>query len=205
MHLGGHDPRRYFESLSRTAETLLGAVRQALNLPESEWSEETSRPVSILRFLNYPETSSNSLRMAAHYDDNLLTLLHQSVPENGFDSLQVMLPNETHWRSVPAQDDFFVVNVGEALMYLTEGRVVATKHRVASVPEHLREGSARTSAAFFCTPNWDCGLRPVSPQGVDHELGQMAKDFGLNELRDPDGSIPYYRLQNRAVDRGFVS
>ena len=195
----------YFESLSRTAETLLGAVRQALNLPESEWSEETSRPVSILRFLNYPETSSNSLRMAAHYDDNLLTLLHQSVPENGFDSLQVMLPNETHWRSVPAQDDFFVVNVGEALMYLTEGRVVATKHRVASVPEHLREGSARTSAAFFCTPNWDCGLRPVSPQGVDHELGQMAKDFGLNELRDPDGSIPYYRLQNRAVDRGFVS
>ncbi len=97
------------------------------------------------------------------------------------------------------------MNVGEALMYLTEGRVVATKHRVASVPEHLREGSARTNAVFFCAPNWDCGLRPVSPQGVDNELGQMAKGFGLNELRDPDGSIPYYRLKNRAVDRGFVS
>ncbi|MDG2050904.1 MAG: 2OG-Fe(II) oxygenase family protein [Myxococcota bacterium] len=160
--------------------------------------------MSILRFLNYPETSSNSLRMAAHYDDNPLTLLHQSVSENGFDSLQVMLPNETHWPSGPAQDLFFV-NVGEALIYLTEGRVVATKHRVASVPKHLREGSARTSAVFFCAPNWDCGLRPVSPQGVDNELGQMAKGFGLNELRDPDGSIPYYRLQNRAVDRGFVS
>ena len=83
--------------------------------------------------------------------------------------------------------------------------VVATKHRVASVPENLREGSARTSAVFFYAPNWDCGLHPVSPKGVDNELGQMAEDFGLDELRDPDGSIPYYRLQNRAVDRGFVS
>ncbi len=194
----------YFESLSKMAETLLGAVRQALNLSDSEWSADTNRPASILRFLNYPETRSSALRMAAHYDDNLLTLLHQSPSENGFDSLQVMLPNETQWRSVPADDDYFVVNVGEALMYLTQGRVVATKHRVASVPENLREGSARTSAVFFYAPNWDCGLRPVSPRGVDSELGQMAEDFGLDELRDPDGSIPYYRLQNRAVDRGFT-
>ena len=83
--------------------------------------------------------------------------------------------------------------------------MVATKHRVAAVPENRRRGSARTSAAFFFAPNWNCPLHPVSPRGVDSELGQMAEDFGLDGLRDPDGSIPYYRLQNRAVDRGFSS
>lgn len=123
----------YFDHVSRTAEALLHAVREALLLPANQWHEQTNRPVSILRFLNYPESDSDSLRMAAHYDDNLLTLLHQSPSENGFDSLQVMLPGESEWQAVPADDNFFVVNVGEALMYLTEGRMLATKHRVAAV------------------------------------------------------------------------
>ena len=196
--------RDYFNHVAFSASLVMEAVLKALGVSQGAWLEQTHRPVSILRFLNYPETASQSVRMAAHYDDNLLTLLHQSIMTNGMSSLEVMLPGASDWQAVPAHDELFVVNVGEALMYLSEGRAVATKHRVAAVPPAKRSGSARTSIAYFHAPNWDCPLRPVKPREVDSELGQMSATFGLEALQEADGTISYARLQNRAVDGGLV-
>ena len=195
----------YFTAMARVSARLMQGVRSALGEPPEAWAPVLDKPANTMRFLNYPEVASSSARMAAHYDDNLLTLLHQSRTANGFNSLQVMLPGETDWRDVPANDDFLVVNVGDALMYLTGGRVVATKHRVAPVPPEKREGSARTSIAFFHIPNWNCPLRPALPPGLDQEIGQANATFGLESLCDPDGTIPYYRLQDRAVARAGMA
>lgn len=193
----------YFGHMQRLAARLMEAVRVTLQLPVDMWKDRADRPADAMRYLNYPEVESTALRMAAHYDDNLLTLLHQSRTTNGFSSLQVMLPGGTEWQSVPADDRYFVVNVGESLMYLTEGRVVATKHRVVNPPPDQRAGSARTSIAFFHLPNWNCALNPTIPDVVDHSLGQAAPDFDIGALRDPDGTVPYYRLIRRASERGF--
>lgn len=195
--------RDYFAHMESLSVRLMDAVRGALDLPADAWRTHTDRPADAMRFLSYPEVSSSAPRMAEHYDDNLLTLLHQSESPNGFDSLQVMLPGETEWHAVPADDRYLVVNVGESLMYLTEGRVVATKHRVVNPPPARLAGSRRTSIAFFHLPNWNCPLRPAIPAGVDRSLGQSAPDFGLDALKDPDGTIPYYRLIRRASERGF--
>lgn len=195
----------YFTAMSRVSKRLMQGVRNALGEAPEAWSSMLDKPADTMRFLNYPEVASSSVRMAAHYDDNLLTLLHQSRTANGFDSLQVILPGETDWRDVPANDDFLVVNVGDALMYLTGGRVVATKHRVASVPPEKRPGSARTSIAFFHIPNWNCPLRPTLPRGLDQAIGQASATFGLESLCDSDGTIPYYRLQDRALARAGIA
>lgn len=195
----------YFGHMQRLAARLMEAVRTTLALPKDAWVGRADRPADAMRYLNYPEITSDAPRMAAHYDDNLLTLLHQSETANGFDSLQVMLPGEIEWKSVPADDRYFVVNVGESLMYLTEGRAAATKHRVLNPPPAQVAGSARTSIAFFHLPNWNCPLRPLIPESMDHTIGQAAPDFDFDRLRDPDGTIPYYRLIRRASERGFTT
>ena len=193
----------YFEHMQHLSRRLMAAVRTAFGVPPDAWNAWLDRPADIFRFLHYPEIASDGPRMAAHYDDNLLTLLHQSMPENGFASLQVMLPGESRWRAVEPDDRYFVVNVGSALMYLTEGRAIATKHRVATPPKEHIAGSARTSAVFFHVPNYDCPLRPELPATVDPMLGQARHEFGFDALRDPDGSIPYWRLLQREADLGF--
>jgi isopenicillin N synthase-like dioxygenase len=194
----------YFDHMQRLSRRLVAAVRATLGLPPGAWRECIDRPADILRFLHYPEIASDGPRMAAHYDDNLLTLLHQSTPRNGFAALQVMLPGETRWRAIEPDDRYFVVNVGDALMYLTEGRAIATKHRVATPPPDCMAGSERTSAVFFHLPNYDCPLRPIVPATVDPALGQARSAFALDRLRDPDGSIPYWRLLRREAELGFT-
>ena len=193
----------YFEHMQYLSHRLMAAVRTALGMPPDAWKQWLDHPADVLRFLHYPEIASNGPRMAAHYDDNLLTLLHQSRPTNGFASLQVMLPGESRWRSVEPDDRYFVVNVGDALMYLTEGRAIATKHRVATPPTERISGSARTSAVFFHVPNYDCPLRPIVPSKIDPTLGQARSEFALDDLRDADGCIPYWRLLQREAELGF--
>ena len=83
-------------------------------------------------------------------------------------------------------------------------RAIATKHRVLNPPGDQIAGGARTSIAFFYLPNWNCPLRPVFPDSIDHTLGEARENFGLDALRDPDGSIPYYRLLQRESELGFT-
>jgi isopenicillin N synthase-like dioxygenase len=154
----------YFEQMLALSRRMMAAVRTALDLPPDAWKSWLDRPADVLRFLHYPEIAADSPRMDAHYDDNLLTLLHQSTPQNGFAALQVMLPGEDTWRSVEPDDRYFVVNVGDSLMYLTEGRAIATKHRVASPPPDKLAGCARTSTVFAHLPNWNCRCDPSSPR-----------------------------------------
>jgi len=191
----------YYRCMMRVATDLMQAIRKLLGLPEGRWTECIDRPVSVLRFLSYPEVFTPGQRLAPHYDNDLVTILHQSPTANGFDGLEVMLPGESVWRSVPADDELFVVNVGDALTYLTEGRVVATKHRVASPPKELLKGSGRSSIVFFHMPNWNARLYPKAAAAMDHGLGQSSTSFHLDDLKEADGSVLFYKVLEREISR----
>lgn len=184
----------YYTQVQELSARLVDVVRQALGLAEGVWESIASRPPSVLRFLAYPNYAGG-VRMGAHYDSTLLTVLHQSVPENGFAALQVQLPGDDEWRSVAPSDDVFVVNIGEALTYLSGGRVVATKHRVVGPPEGSAAGSARTSLVHFHLPNWNARLLPTLPREGDAKLTRL----DAPDLREPDGSILYYKAQRREI------
>lgn len=185
----------YYRRMEALCTRMLEAVRIALGLPAASWRALTSDPVSVLRFLDYPDLAGG-IRMGAHLDDTLITVLHQSVPANGFAALQVRLPGEDGWRSVTPSDDVFVVNVGETLTFLSGGRVVATRHRVVAAPPGLAEGSARTSLVYFHLPNWDARMRPAKWNGP---RGQRTR-FDREELREPDGSVVFYKAHELGVE-----
>ena len=191
----------YYRRMDALSLRLLDLVRRQLGLTPEVWESVASHPMSVLRFLAYPDHSqgpdhASGIRMGAHYDDTLLTVLHQSVPTNGFAALQVMLPGEDEWRSVKPSDDVFVVNIGEALTYISGGRAVATRHRVVGPPSEHRAGSARTSLVHFFLPNWNARLWPAAGKAIDHQLTR----FDHPDLLEPDGSVVYYKAMRATLE-----
>ncbi|MGI9473519.1 MAG: 2OG-Fe(II) oxygenase family protein [Rubripirellula sp.] len=183
----------YYERMQNLCVRLVDMVRDCLDLPADAWAEYNSLPPSVLRLNAYPD-SDRSIRMGAHRDDSLITILHQSMPNNGFAALQIQLPGETTWRSVPPSDRHFVVNIGEPLTYLSGGRVVATRHRVVGPPADQVVGSSRTSLVHFYVPNWNSRLKPLlQPTG-----GQKTQ-YDAPELREADGTVSYSKAQLAAT------
>ena len=155
------------------ASTSLGAriVREALAAIDAapDWTRDAfTRPAaqSTLRFNRYPtETAIESgdpdapaLFCEAHYDSDVLTLLHQDR-QGG---LQVRT-QDGRWIDVPHLEDAFVVNTGRALEILSGGRYPATVHRV--VPT----AGARLSIPFFLEPRWDA---PVGDETYEAYLSR---------------------------------
>jgi isopenicillin N synthase-like dioxygenase len=130
-----------------------------------------------LRYLQYPDVPLDACadapgnvpdRMAAHFDMDVVTLLHQTPCENGFVSLEAKIGGE--FSKVPAIRGTLVVNLGEVIRLLTGGRVKATVHRVVRPPRSQHRGSARDVVVFFQAPPLSAKLRPiVFTSGVGRE------------------------------------
>jgi isopenicillin N synthase-like dioxygenase len=186
---------RAYTGVHRASVELLEALGEALALePESRrvWSEMlVEKSCGELRFFQYPDVPREACadvpgngvdRMAAHFDMDVITLLHQTPCDNGFISLEASIDGE--FVKIPAIRGTFVVNLGEVLRLLTGGRVRATVHRVVRPPQSLHRGSARDVMVFFQAPPLSARLRAITFSdgvGVDtifDELYQAAGETG---------------------------
>ncbi len=117
-------------------------------------------PTTWLRLLHYPPrpaAAPDDLYGAApHTDFGALTLLAQD-PVGG---LEVMTP-EGAWIAVPYRPDAFVVNVGDMLHRMTNGRLRSTPHRVIN-----RSGQERYSCPFFFDPHVETTIAPLPGTGT---------------------------------------
>jgi isopenicillin N synthase-like dioxygenase len=146
----------YFQAMERLFHHLMSLIAIAAELPGDFWKPFFTKSCTALSGINYPEPPAELFqpgveRLKAHADFNVLTLLQHENPPNGCSHLEVEVDGQ--WRGVPARQGSFIVNIGEVLQIVTNGRLKATKHRVV-MPER-REGSQRLSLVFFCNPNHD--------------------------------------------------
>ncbi|KAF4652691.1 hypothetical protein FOL47_010900 [Perkinsus chesapeaki] len=113
--------------------------------------------VSTLRMLHYPPSKGSqqcklptgeTIGIGAHRDYGLLTLLLQDCSGG----LQVLSPNGREWIEVPpnTEYDFFVVNVGDMMMQITNGLYKSNIHRVVRQATCER---SRYSIPFFVEPD----------------------------------------------------
>ena len=87
----------------------------------------------------------------------------------------------SEWRYVQSQRDAIIVNVADALEFLSGGYLRSTVHRVVRPPEEQAE-QARLSLIYFAMPQADVKLRPVETP--------LPKSLGLQkegESLDVDG------------------
>ncbi len=103
-----------------------------------------ARPSTLVKLVRYPGRASDDRQgVGAHKDPGVLTLL---LVEPGKGGLQV--EHDGDWIDAPPLTDAFVVNIGEAMEFATDGYLTATMHRVVSPPA----GSERLSVPFFFNP-----------------------------------------------------
>ena len=147
-----------YRALEQTGATLLKAVALYLGLAEDYFTPKITNGNSILRAIYYypiadPEKiPAGAVRAAEHGDINLITLLMGASA----DGLQLLRRDGT-WIPVTALPDQLVVNVGDMLERLTNGKLKSTIHRVVNPPRHLMQNS-RYSIPFFMHPRSDMSL-----------------------------------------------
>jgi len=146
-------------------------VALSLGLPADDFDKYYSRPLDFLLLNHYPSTvrdpSVGHLGLGAHCDFAFTTLLLT----DGVEGLQICKDKtkpeeEREWLTVPfAGKPSFVVNFGDALECLSNGRCVSVLHRVANI-----SNKERRSAAFFCEPSADAKIVPLIQPGEERKF-----------------------------------
>ncbi|KAI1205558.1 putative 1-aminocyclopropane-1-carboxylate oxidase [Annulohypoxylon truncatum] len=169
---------------------LLRLFAYVLEIDDEEYLAKRHRyeaeGLEYLRYMKYhPRTAEADARVGniwakGHTDYNTLTLLfHQPVA-----GLQVQTP-EGRWRHVRSPRDAIIVNIADALEFLSGGYLKSTVHRVVRPPED-QTGAPRLSLIYFARPEANILLKPVaSPllrrMGLQSEMEPFAHDVTAEE------------------------
>lgn len=147
----------YMDANARLARALLGAVGAAIGLPDAAeaFRADFVQPTTLFRIFNYPpheeRWGADTFAVGEHSDYGFLTVLRQDAC-GGLEACMA----SGEWVDVPPVDNAMVVNLGDALEYVTGGLLRATPHRVRQ-----RHGATcgRLSFAYFFDPSFDAQLR----------------------------------------------
>ncbi|KAJ7457815.1 hypothetical protein FB451DRAFT_1341880 [Mycena latifolia] len=169
---------RYLLQVQTLSYDFVRLLAEALDLPSDALSvfyesEEFMQHRS--KIVQYPQTdgTSESQGVGPHYDAGFLTFLLQASEHKG---LQVQNLSGD-WIDAPPIPGTFVVNIGRALEFATQGVARATSHRVLSPSGG---GGPRYSVPFF----QNIGL---NVKVAEHVLDLPAE---ILALRDARGALP---------------
>ncbi|MEN6544028.1 2-oxoglutarate and iron-dependent oxygenase domain-containing protein [Parvibaculum sp.] len=190
----------YYEAATSLGHTLFRGFALALGLDENHFERYLTKPPSQLRLVHYPEAegfdasaiggSSSNFGISPHTDYECFTILHVTAP-----GLEVVNA-EGKWIDAPPVPGAFVINIGDMLEAMTNGRFIATAHRVRRVAYE------RYSFPLFCSVDYDTVVEPL-PQFVgvdaartypayvagDHLLAQTMRTFAYLRKLEKEGLI----------------
>ena len=146
----------WMAAMADLGDLLLRLMAVGLGL-DPGWFRATvaAEPTVLFRIFRYPPGRSDGWGVGEHTDYGLITILAQD--DHG--GLEVRGPDG--WISVPADPDILVVNLGDMLDRMTEGRYRSTPHRVRNT-----SGADRLSFPCFVDPSWDAVCAPMPLAGT---------------------------------------
>lgn len=183
------DVLAYYRHVSAIGRSLFDAFALALGLDERHFAPHLRHPPNQLRLIHYPLAAGTEDRpgIGAHTDYECFTLLFATSP-----GLQV-LRHDGSWIDVPLIPDTMVMNIGDMMELLSNGRYVATTHRVKKVAEE------RYSFPFFFTCDYDHVIAPLVPgrgerrytpvRCGEHLFNQTAQTFAYLKRRRAAGDL----------------
>ena len=142
----------YQEALSALGYAMLPLYALALDLPAEYFDSHFTDPTWWTRNSHYPavDPEANQFGISPHSDHGFITLL----PVSSVAGLEIQSP-EGEWIPATPVDGGILVNTGEFLNRWSNGRFLATPHRVC-VPDR-----DRYSMAMFFNPNPDTVAEPL--------------------------------------------
>lgn len=197
----------YYETAFTVGRTLMRGFALALGEPADAFEQLLTKPPSQLRLIHYPfnPAAEDKSGIGAHTDYECFTLLRATAP-----GLEV-LNSAGQWIDVPPRNDSFIVNIGDMLELWTNGRFVATSHRVRKVKQE------RYSFPLFFAVDYHTRVEPMArfvdsehparPGLVagEHLFAQTAQTFAYQrkrletgELVLPEGSLSLSSFGHKA-------
>lgn len=166
----------YYQHIKKIGQQIFQSFALALDLDEHYFDAHISKAPSQLRLIHYPYIADiqDKEGIGAHTDYECFTLLLPTAP-----GLQV-LNKAGQWIDVPLLENTLIMNISDMMEILSNGRYLATKHRVKKVAEE------RYSFPFFFSCDYDYIIQPlINPEsahyaplkGGEHLFNQTAQTF----------------------------
>ncbi|XP_050203676.1 protein DOWNY MILDEW RESISTANCE 6 [Mercurialis annua] len=159
-------------------------ISESLGLPKDYINDVLSEQGQHMAVNYYPPCPEPELTygLPGHTDPNSLTILLQDLQVAG---LQVL--KDGKWLAVKPHPNAFVINIGDQLQALSNGRYKSICHRAV-----VNVDKARMSIASFLCPCDDALISPAKPL-IQHESAAIYKDFTYAEY--------YKRFWSRNLDQ----
>lgn len=165
----------YFEAMAALAHDLLHAFALGLGLPEDRFDRYFRKPISQISLMYYPPLPSSAgnevKNTSAHTDDGPVVILAQGAVAG----LEVKTV-DGRWLAAPPVPGAFTINVGNMMMWWSNGRYRSTLHRVRNTSD-----VERFSVPFFSNADEQVIVEPLA------------------ELVERDGEVRYAPVAVRAL------
>ncbi|XP_058209247.1 protein SRG1 [Rhododendron vialii] len=174
----------YSREVRRLCQKLLSFIAMSLGLNKDTFEEMFGVAVQAVRMNYYPPCPRPDLvlGLSPHSDGSALTVLQQGKGSSV--GLQILKDNT--WVPVQPLPNALVINVGDTIEVLTNGRYQSVEHRAVTDKE-----KDRLSIVTFYAPSYDIELGPI-PQLVNGNLpckykryshGEYSKHYVTNKLQ----------------------
>eukprot|EP00253_Pinus_taeda_P012811 PITA_12811 len=152
---------KYSGELRALILRLLAAISEALGLDSNYLNKILGKHSHMMSINYYPPCPNPDLTIgaASHSDASAITVLMQSDNVSG---LQVFRNGK--WASVEPIADAFVVNLGDQLQVVSNGKFKSVDHRVIT-----NKQSARISIPTFYSPGHDAFIAPATSMVDEHQ------------------------------------
>lgn len=189
---------RYDAAMEKLVTRMLPAYAKALEIPVAALLENFQDPMYVYRLTHYPETPKREKTWGIfpHADITFFTL----VAQNDVPGLALKRPPpSTDWMPVPAMPEgSFLVNTGEFLHRLSNGRFLNTVHRVEN-----KSGQERYAVVCFFTQDKEAWLDPILAPGETEARWPRFTGLGVfDEVRQ--GRLTASKSAKR-VDQGLTT
>ena len=166
----------YADTMTGLGRRLMALALDAAGIADHAVLKAFDTPTIWLRLLHYPpqppQSPDDLYGSAPHRDFGCLTLLAQ----DDVGGLQVQTPSGD-WLDVPPVEGALIVNVGDMLHRMSNGRLISTPHRVINAT-----GRERYSVPFFFDPYVAPEIAPLAGTGAPKFEPLIFGDFLRSEL-----------------------
>ncbi|KAJ4765883.1 Gibberellin 3-beta-dioxygenase 2-3 [Rhynchospora pubera] len=182
----------YKKAMNPLGRRLMHAMLLSLGVSEEEIINVTpmgdfGKIKTVLSLNSYPACpdADRVLGLPPHSDNGFITFVY----DNGVSGLQILRRKDDNgpkrWVTVPVVPDTFVVNVGDLMQVLTNGRFHNMVHRAT-----IGKTYHRMSSAYFFASELDVKVSPLSKL-TDPGVGPLYKTVTWPELLQMKNSLSY--------------